>query len=103
MLPFLPLVSFAAVAMGMLNAQDRFGTPGRRAGHVQHGLDRLGGGPVGAGLRRLTQVALGWAVGTLLGGAAQFLIQVPPLWREGWRPRPEWAPGDPGIRARSAG
>src|SRR5215831_7259076 len=27
MLPFLPLVSFAAVAMGMLNAEERFGAP----------------------------------------------------------------------------
>ena len=26
---------------------------------------------------------MGWAVGTLLGGAAQFLIQVPPLWKDG--------------------
>jgi putative peptidoglycan lipid II flippase len=43
-------------------------------------------------------VALGWAVGTLLGGAAQFLIQVPPLLRMGFRYRPEWAPGDAGIR-----
>ena len=38
-------------------------------------------------------------MGTLLGGLAQFLVQVPPLWREGWRPRLEWAPRDPGIRA----
>jgi putative peptidoglycan lipid II flippase len=45
------------------------------------------------------QVAVGWAVGTVVGGAAQLLIQVPPLWREGWRYRPEWKPGDPGIRA----
>ena len=27
MMPFLPLVSFAAVAMGMLNAEERFGLP----------------------------------------------------------------------------
>jgi putative peptidoglycan lipid II flippase len=45
------------------------------------------------------QVAMGWAVGTLLGAAAQFLIQVPPLGKDGWRFRPEWAPHDPGIRA----
>ena len=30
MLPFLPLVSFAAVAMGMLNAEERFGVPALR-------------------------------------------------------------------------
>jgi putative peptidoglycan lipid II flippase len=35
----------------------------------------------------------------VIGGAAQLLIQVPPLWRDGWRYRPEWKPGDPGLRA----
>jgi putative peptidoglycan lipid II flippase len=45
------------------------------------------------------QVVIGWAIGTVVGGAAQLLIQVPPLWKEGWRYRPEWQPSDPGIRA----
>jgi putative peptidoglycan lipid II flippase len=98
MLPFLPLVSFAALAMGMLNAQGRFGIPA--AAPVMFnlvsivwaaGLWAMGFGP--------EQVVVGWAIGTVLGGAAQLLIQVPPLWREGWRYRPEWKPGDPGIRA----
>jgi putative peptidoglycan lipid II flippase len=97
MLPFLPLVSFAAVAMGMLNAHERFGSPAfaPAAFNVVSivwavGLWAAGFGPA--------TVALGWAVGTLLGGLAQFLVQVPGLVREGWRPRLEWAPGDPGIR-----
>jgi putative peptidoglycan lipid II flippase len=42
---------------------------------------------------------MGWAVGTLVGGAAQFLVQVPGLRAEGFRLRPEWAPGDPSLRA----
>jgi len=98
MLPFLPLVSFAALAMGMLNAQGRFGIPAAAPAMFNLvaiawavGLWAMGFGP--------EQVAVGWAVGTLAGGAAQLLIQVPPLWREGWRYRPEWRPGDPGIRA----
>jgi putative peptidoglycan lipid II flippase len=48
------------------------------------------------------QVAVGWAVGTLLAGAAQFLVQVPALWREGWRPRLEWALHDPALRSMLA-
>jgi putative peptidoglycan lipid II flippase len=40
---------------------------------------------------------IGWAVGVLLGGLAQFLVQVPSLRRLGWRFRPEWAPRDPGL------
>ena len=98
MLPILPLVSFAAVTMGMLNAQERFATPA--AAPAMFNLVTIGWAAVlwalGFGP---AQVVMGWAVGTLLGGAAQFLIQVPPLWKEGWRFRPDWAPSDPGIRA----
>jgi putative peptidoglycan lipid II flippase len=98
MLPFLPLVSFAAVAMGMLNAHRRFGTPA-----VAPAVFNLVAIVWAAALWwwgfGAAQVAMGWAVGTVVGGAAQFLIQVPALWREGWRPRPEWAPGDPDLGA----
>jgi putative peptidoglycan lipid II flippase len=98
MMPCLPLVAFAAVAMGMLNAQERFATPAAAPAMfnvVTIGwaalLWAMGFGPA--------QVAMGWAVGTLLGASAQFLIQLPPIRKDGWRFRPEWAPHDPGIRA----
>jgi putative peptidoglycan lipid II flippase len=98
MLPFLPVVSFAAVTMGMLNAEERYTMPAVAPAMfnlVTIGwaamLWALGFGPA--------QVAMGWAVGTLLGGVAQFLIQVPPLWKEGWRFHFDWAPTDPGIRS----
>jgi putative peptidoglycan lipid II flippase len=98
MLPFLPIVSFAAVAMGMLNAHSRFGPPASASSMfnvvaIAWALLLWTAG-FGAG-----QVAVGWAVGTLLGGLAQLLIQVPPLWRLGWRPRLDWAPRDEGLRA----
>jgi putative peptidoglycan lipid II flippase len=98
MLPFLPMVSFAALAMGMLNAQGRFGIPAVAPAMFNlvaivwaAGLWAMGLGPA--------HVVIGWAIGTVVGGAAQLLIQVPPLWKEGWRYRPEWKPSDPGIRA----
>jgi putative peptidoglycan lipid II flippase len=50
----------------------------------------------------LEQVALGWAVGTLLGGLAQFAVQLPALREQGFRFRAEWAPRDPGIRRVTA-
>jgi putative peptidoglycan lipid II flippase len=56
-----------------------------------------GAGLWAAGLP-LEQVVLGWSLGTLLGGLAQLLVQLPALRRLGWRFRPEWAPGDPGVR-----
>ena len=98
MLPCLPLVAFAAMTMGMLNAQEHFAMPAAAPAMfnvVTIGwavlLWAMGFGPAA--------VAMGWAVGTLLGATAQFLIQVPPLWKDGWRFRPQWAPDDPGIRA----
>jgi putative peptidoglycan lipid II flippase len=101
MMPFLPLVSFAAVAMGMLNAEERFGLPAVapamfNAATILWGvlLWRLGLAP--------EQVALGWAVGTLLGGAAPLLVQMPGLRLLGFRFRPQWAPGDPGLRRIAA-
>ncbi len=98
MLPFLPLVSFAAIAMGMLNAEQRYGAPALAPAMFNVvaivwglGLWALGFGP--------WAVALGWSVGTLLGGVAQVLAQAPELRRLGFRLAPEWAPRDPGLRA----
>jgi putative peptidoglycan lipid II flippase len=48
------------------------------------------------------EVALGWAIGALLGGVAQLLIQVPPLREMGFRLGWEWAPGDPNLRRMGA-
>ena len=102
MLPFLPLVSFAAVAMGMLNAQERYGPPALAPAIFNVGDHRVG---------PRTLWALGFPPATVarrLGGrdaagrAAQFLVQVPPLWRDGLALPPEWAPRDPGIRAHRA-
>ncbi|HLA79865.1 MAG TPA: murein biosynthesis integral membrane protein MurJ [Vicinamibacteria bacterium] len=98
MLPFLPLVSFAAVAMGVLNAHGRFDIPA-----LAPSMFNLVAIVWGAVLWALNygpeRVVFGWAVATLAGGLAQFLVQVPALWREGWRFRPRWAPWDPGILA----
>jgi putative peptidoglycan lipid II flippase len=97
MLPFLPLVSFAAVAMGMLNARERYGAPAFAPAMFNIVTIVWACGLWSLGLPA-EQVALGWAIGTLLGGAAQFLVQVPPLRREGFRFQWDWAPLDPGIR-----
>jgi len=97
MMPFLPLVSLAALAMGMLNAEEKFGYPA-----FSPAMFNVATVAWGLVLLALSvppeQVALGWALGTLMGGAAQFLVQVPPLWKMGFRYRPDWAPMDPGLR-----
>src|SRR5690349_4551908 len=99
MLPFLILVSLAAVAMGMLNAQDRYGAPALARAMfnvvtiiVGIGLHAFGFDPY--------WVAVGWSIGTLLGGLAQLAIQLPPLVRLGWRPKlaTDLPRRDPGVR-----
>jgi putative peptidoglycan lipid II flippase len=42
--------------------------------------------------------AVALAVGTLVGGLLQAIVQWPPLWREGYRFRFQLAPADPGLR-----
>ena len=97
MLPFLPLVSFAAVAMGMLNARERFRAPAFAPATFNivaiitaAVLWRLGLSP--------DAVAVGWSIGVVLGGIAQLGVQLPALGKGGWRFSWEWGPGDPRIR-----
>lgn len=99
MLPFLCIVSLAAVAMGMLNAQERFAAPALAPAlfnvvSICVGLALWLAGVDGR------WVAIGWSVGTLLGGLAQLGIQLPPLVRAGWRPRLglDLALRDPAVR-----
>ncbi len=96
MSPFLLLVALAAVAMGMLNAAERFAAPAF-APAMFNVLAVLVGITLAVAGFPPEKAVLGWAVGTLLGGLAQFLIQTPALRAEGYRFRWDWAPKDPGI------
>jgi len=99
MLPFLVIVSLSAIAMGMLNAQERFGTPALAPALFNVVSIAVGMSLWVAGVRG-RWVAIGWASGTLLGGLAQLAIQLPGLWRLGWRPRLrlDLALRDPAVR-----
>src|SRR5205814_2251642 len=114
MFPFLLLVALAAVAMGILNTRHIFGVPAAASaffnlGSIVGGLGCaawlapgylsavLGRGPApDAGL--VTRAMTGMAIGTLAGGLLQLLVQVPSLWRVGFRYRPLLALRDPGLR-----
>jgi putative peptidoglycan lipid II flippase len=100
MMPFLLLVSLSAVAMGMLNAQSRFTAPA-----LAPALFNVGAIAVGVWLwatgKGPRAAAVGWSVGTLVGGALQLLAQWPSLRAQGFRLRPHAgraALADPGIR-----
>jgi putative peptidoglycan lipid II flippase len=96
-LPFLLFVSLAAAAAGMLNSLSRFGV----AALAPVGFNL---GAIGVTLAALPFLAragapaiLALAIGVLAGGLLQVAIQVPSLWRLGFRPA--WPPplAHPGV------
>lgn len=90
MLPFLPIVAAASVAMGMLNARERFGAPSLASASFNVVAIVAAAILWAAGFER-RDVAIGWAGATVLGGLAQLAIQVPPLRKTGYRFRPTLA------------
>jgi putative peptidoglycan lipid II flippase len=100
MFPFIVLVSMAALVMGMLNAKSVFGMPAMASSFFNIG-SIVGGVTLGAwidpdfGPRAL----IGLAIGTLIGGALQFAVQLPPLARLGFRYRPDFRWRDQGVNA----
>ena len=87
LLPLLSLVSLSAVWMGMLNAQRKFMAPAF-APAVFNVVSLV----VGATLFVLgaegTTAMIAWSVGTVCAGVFQAGVQLPSLWRMGYRPWP---------------
>ncbi len=118
MFPFLLLVALASVAMGALNARGVFGLPAMAStffnvGSIVAGLlascllapDFMShawgairsGAPLVRDGEEAARAILGMAIGVLVGGLLQLLVQVPPLRARGWswRPGVDWR--DPGL------
>ncbi|MGH7743007.1 MAG: murein biosynthesis integral membrane protein MurJ, partial [Candidatus Eiseniibacteriota bacterium] len=97
MLPLLPLVALAAVAMGMLNARGQFSIPA-----LAPALMNLGMIVFGIALIPVCK-SLGWppilamAFGVVIGGLLQFGTQLPPLFRLGFRIGRPWPVRHPGV------
>ncbi len=86
MMPFLLFVSLSAVAMGMLNAQDKYGAPALAP--AMFNVASIGvGASIYLGHVQGKWIVIGWSLGTLLGGLLQLGVQLPPLWRSGFRPK----------------
>jgi putative peptidoglycan lipid II flippase len=103
MMPFLPAISLAVVAMGALNAEEKYTTPALASSMFN--LVAIVGGLVVYAIAPSSRVAvMTWAGLTLVGGLAQLAIQVPPLAAMGYRPRvlPDLAFRDPGTRRIAA-
>lgn len=100
MFPFILLVALAALAMGVLNTKGRFGIPASAStafniASIIFGLVFafwLAGGPWERSVDKIAipsdaaQWAItGMSVGTIIGGAAQLVIQLPSLHKVGFR------------------
>jgi putative peptidoglycan lipid II flippase len=100
MMPFLLLVSLAAVAMGMLNAHGRFSAPALAPALFNVGSIAVGLVLWAVGWPPATAV-VGWSAGTMLGGLLQLVVQLPALRALGYRLRPRLSRADladPGVR-----
>lgn len=113
MFPFILLVALAAVAMGVLNTKGRFGVPASASTafnvfSIIFGLGFaywLSGGQMAGSPQNVNSLPpvfaqwaiIGMAFGVLVGGAAQFLIQIPSLLKVGFRFSPILSFTDPGV------
>ena len=113
MFPFIFLVALAALAMGVLNTKGRFGIPASASTafnicSIIFGLGFAywlsgGGWEMSFDKNAVPSAAAQWAIigmaiGTLIGGAAQLLIQVPSLLNVGFRFSPLLSFADPGVK-----
>jgi len=113
MFPFILLVAMAAVAMGVLNTKGVFGIPASASTvfnivSVLFGLGLAywlssGGWEISGDKDTVPSGAAQWAIigmaiGTTIGGAAQFLIQIPALYKVGFRFQPALSFTNEGVR-----
>ena len=97
MFPYLLFVSFAATAMGLLNSKGKFGVPA--CASTFFNISSLAVGIGGYYLCPLVEIhpVTGMGIGVIVGGIVQFLIQVPSMYRVGFRYRPLLSLRDPRV------
>lgn len=98
MTPFLVLVAVAAACMGMLNSLNVFFVPALAPAMFNVAAIAIGVGLIPVAIGAGVQPILAMAVGTLVGGIGQVLLQWPALRAQGFRYRPSLDLGDPGLR-----
>lgn len=98
MMPFLVFISLSAVVMGILNTKGRFFIPALASSFFNLG-SVIAGTTLAYILPEYGQPAIvGMAIGTLIGGLLQLGIQLPTLYRTGFRYKPVLHITDPGLR-----
>ena len=94
MFPYLFLVGLAAVAMGILNAHRQFMVPALSPVALNVGV--IAGALLIA--PRLAEPVIGLAIGVLLGGVGQLVVQIPSVWSRGLLATPRLALRHPAVR-----
>ncbi|MGH9146820.1 MAG: murein biosynthesis integral membrane protein MurJ [Vicinamibacterales bacterium] len=102
MLPFLTLIALAAALMGMLNALRRFFVPALSPAMFNVGTILCAVSLVGVMPRIGLDPVVAIAIGTIVGGLGQILLQWPVLVHEGFRYRPSFDWSDPELRRVAA-
>lgn len=99
MYPFILLVSLAALVMGMLNSRNLFTAPALASSFFNIG-SILGGVAFGWWIDPNfgEKALIGLALGTLLGGLLQLGVQMPSLYKAGFRFVLDFNWRDPGVR-----
>jgi putative peptidoglycan lipid II flippase len=99
MMPLFTIISVSAVWMGMLNAQKHFLVPAWAPAMFNVVSILVGAGMLILEPTELVGVVI-WSAGTLGAGVVQAVVQLPALWRLGYRPIPRLRgiTSHPGIR-----
>jgi putative peptidoglycan lipid II flippase len=94
MFVYLLLVSLSALVMGMLNSFGRFGIPAASPAVFNLGIILSI-----VGLYQLLDIPVyALAIGVLVGGIGQVVVQLPALWKIGYRFRPRFVFLDEGVK-----
>ncbi len=98
MMPFLVVISLAAVVMGILNSKGKFFVPAMASAFFNLG-SIVGGVTLALILPKFGHPAIvGMAIGTLIGGTLQLMVQFPALFKCGFKFTPRLRIKDPGLR-----
>jgi putative peptidoglycan lipid II flippase len=86
MYPFILMVSLAALVMGILNSKRVYGVPAMASSFFNI-VSIVGGAGIGYLMDPTfgKTAMIGFSIGTLLGGLAQLGVQLPALWKLGYR------------------
>ena len=99
MFPFIAIVSLSALVMGMLNAKGKFFVPAIASSFFNLGCI-IGGYFIGRAMDPEwgPQALVGFSIGTLIGGLAQLAVQLPSVYKAGFRFWPDFRWNDSGVK-----